>query len=96
MTRNEDSPEPAGDAVAIPIEDCIDLHAFQPRDVASLVEEYLHQARRRGFRQVRIIHGRGTGVQRAIVQSILRRDPGVLSFSDAADLGATVVILLLP
>lgn len=95
MTRRQDSPENARDAVAIPIEDWIDLHTFQPRDVRSVVEEYLYQARQRGFRQVRIIHGRGAGVQRAIVRSILEKDPGVLSFSDAPDHGATLVILAL-
>ena len=96
VTQRQDPPGRAGDTVAIPIEDWIDLHTFQPREVQSLVAEYIHQARQRGFRQVRIIHGRGAGVQRAIVQSILRKDPGVLSFSDVPDRGATVVILALP
>lgn len=84
------------DPVRVPIEDWIDLHTFRPREVADLVEEYLYQARLRGFRRVRIIHGRGTGVQREIVRSILKRHPGVLSFSDAPDRGATLVVLAPP
>jgi dsDNA-specific endonuclease/ATPase MutS2 len=81
------------DPVEVPIEDWIDLHTFSPRDVASVVCEYLDQACRRGFRQVRIVHGRGIGVQREIVRSILGRDPRVRSFSDAPDRGATLVVL---
>lgn len=81
------------DPVPIPIEDRIDLHTFRPQEVADLIEEYLHQARLRGFRQVRIIHGRGTGVQREIVRSILKRHPGVVSYGDTPDRGATVAVL---
>ena len=79
--------------IELPIEDWIDLHSFQPQDVQSLVEEYLYQAKRRGFRQVRIIHGRGIGIQREMVHAILKRDPDVLGFHDAPDRGATVVVL---
>lgn len=81
--------------VEIPIEDTIDLHTFQPKDVPGVVDEYLYHAIRKGYREVRIIHGRGTGVQRAIVHSILKRHPDVVSFRDAAHLGATVVQLRL-
>lgn len=84
------------DPVRVPIEDWIDLHTFRPRETADLVQEYLYQARLRGFRRVRIIHGRGTGVQREIVRSILKRHPGVISFSDAPDRGATLVVLAPP
>lgn len=84
------------DPIELPIEDRLDLHTFQPRDVPSLVEEYLHQAVLKGFRHVRIIHGRGIGVQREIVHSILHKHPQVLSFSDAPDRGATEVTLLPP
>lgn len=84
------------DPVRIPIEDWIDLHTFRPREVADLVEEYLYQARLRGFRRVRIIHGRGTGVQREIVRAILKRHAGVISFSDTPDRGATLVVLAPP
>ena len=79
----------------IPIEDSIDLHTFQPREIRIVVEEYLFQAVRRGFREVRIIHGRGIGVQREIVRSILEKDPRVVSFRDSPDRGSTHVILAL-
>ena len=85
------------DPVTLPIEDSLDLHAFVPRDVPSVVGEYLAQAVARGFGEVRLIHGRGTGVQRAIVQKILARHPLVLSFSDApperGGWGATIAVL---
>ncbi|WP_438027861.1 Smr/MutS family protein [Sorangium sp. So ce233] len=88
---------PGDDIVVMPIEDAIDLHTFAPRDVASVVEEYLHEAQQRGFREVRIIHGRGKGVQRRIVQSVLSRHPAVDGFRDApasrGGWGATVVWL---
>jgi DNA-nicking Smr family endonuclease len=77
----------------VPIEDSIDLHTFQPREIHIVVEEYLHQAVQRGFREVRIIHGRGIGVQREIVRSILERHPSVLSFHDLPDRGSTAVTL---
>jgi dsDNA-specific endonuclease/ATPase MutS2 len=80
--------------VEVPIEDWIDLHSFQPREVADVVEEYLFQAMRKRFKQVRIIHGRGRGVQREIIQSILRKNKYVISFCNTADRGATVVRLL--
>jgi DNA-nicking Smr family endonuclease len=77
----------------LPIEDSIDLHSFQPKEVAGLVEEYLHQARLKGYREVRIIHGRGVGVQRSMVHSILSRHPQVISFCDETDRGSTLVKL---
>jgi len=83
--------------VRIPIEDALDLHAFAPRDVASVVAEYLDAAHARGFIEVRLIHGRGTGVQRKIVQSVLARHPLVAGFADAplerGGAGATIVRL---
>jgi DNA-nicking Smr family endonuclease len=83
--------------VPIPIEDSLDLHAFAPRDVSSVVDEYLREARARGFAEVRLIHGRGFGVQRAIVQSLLARHPLVIGYTDAPQerggWGATVVRL---
>ena len=81
------------DPIEIPIEDWIDLHSFLPAEVAAVVEEYLTQARQKGFRQVRIIHGRGIGVQREMVRAILSRHPEVIAFTDALDRGATVVQL---
>jgi len=78
-----------------PIEREIDLHAFAPRDIPSLVEEYIDAAARAGFRDVRIVHGRGAGVQRGIVQATLDRLPQVEEFRDdtASHLGATLVWL---
>ncbi len=77
----------------VPIEDSMDLHAFQARDVPIVVEEYLYQAVQRGFREVRIIHGRGIGVQREIVRSIIGKHPDVVSYRDAPDRGSTYVTL---
>jgi DNA-nicking Smr family endonuclease len=83
--------------VRIPIEDALDLHSFGPRDVASVVDEYLRAAHERGFREVRIIHGRGIGVQRSIVRAVLSRHLLVVSFTDAPPArggwGATIVQL---
>ena len=78
----------------VPIEDSMDLHTFQPREIAAVVEEYLHQAVAKGFREVRIIHGRGIGVQREIVRSILLKHPNVMSFKDAPNRGSTTVFLV--
>ena len=88
---------PFGEPVVVPIEDFIDLHAFHPKEIPSVVEEYLEQCRQAGFREVRIVHGRGTGVQRNIVRSILAKHPAVLSFQDAppeaGGWGATFAVL---
>ena len=78
-----DGDEPFPDSVEIEITDVFDLHTIQPREVKAVVEEYLFQARQKGFQSVRIIHGKGIGVQRELVQSILERTPFVLSFTDA-------------
>jgi len=79
----------------IPIERSLDLHTFQPRDIKSVVEEYVNVAHEAGLREVRLIHGRGRGVQRGIVQSVLEKHPLVESFDDAPEshLGATNAIL---
>ena len=79
----------------IPIEDVLDLHAFSPRDIKSVVEEYVTAASERGLREVRLIHGRGRGIQRGIVQQALERHPLVVEFWDAPEshLGATVARL---
>ena len=90
-------PVEEGLAVALPIEDSLDLHAFSPREIKPLVEEYLYQCQQREFREVRIIHGRGTGTQRNIVRSLLARNPYVAKFKDAppesGGWGATMVML---
>jgi dsDNA-specific endonuclease/ATPase MutS2 len=85
-------PEP----VEIEITDSIDLHSFQPRDVKSVVETYLREARAKGFRTVRIIHGKGIGVQREIVRKILSETEFVKSFKNGDEFsgggaGATIV-----
>ncbi len=83
--------------VLIPISGELDLHAFAPRDVPAVVEEYVRACRERGLRRLRLVHGRGIGVQRAEVRRVLGRLPGVASFSDAppesGGWGATVVVL---
>lgn len=79
----------------VPIENVLDLHTFAPRDIKSLVEEYVNEAHAAGFREVRLIHGRGKGVQRGIVQQALENHPLVVEFWDATEthLGATVARL---
>jgi DNA-nicking Smr family endonuclease len=77
----------------VPIEDSIDLHTFQPKEIHIVVEEYLYQAVQKGFREVRIIHGRGIGVQRQIIHSLLSKHPDVISFRDESDRGSTLVVL---
>ena len=83
--------------VEIPITDVFDLHTVPPRDAEVIVEAYLEEALERGFRYVRIIHGRGIGVQREMVRRVLARTSFVESFGDApmeaGGWGATVVTL---
>jgi dsDNA-specific endonuclease/ATPase MutS2 len=80
----------------VPIEAEIDLHSFAPRDIPSVVDEYVTAAAAAGFSEVRLVHGRGRGVQRAVVQSALDRHPRVAEFWDdmASHLGATMARLL--
>jgi DNA-nicking Smr family endonuclease len=89
--------EEPDDPVPIPITDTLDLHPFRPSDVRDVVREYLLQARELGLRQVRLIHGRGKGVQRASVQSLLASLDFVEAFHDAdpggGGWGATIVLL---
>jgi DNA-nicking Smr family endonuclease len=84
-------------AVRIPIEDWIDLHTFSPKEIPSLLEEYLLECQKKGFKEVRIIHGKGKGIQRSIVHSFLRKSPLVESFemapAEAGSWGATIAIL---
>jgi DNA-nicking Smr family endonuclease len=83
--------------VRIPIEDWIDLHTFSPREIPSLLEEYLSECQKKGFKEVRIIHGKGKGVQRNIVHSFLEKNPLVESYRqappEAGSWGATLVYL---
>jgi DNA-nicking Smr family endonuclease len=77
-------PADPGDPIELPITDVIDLHSFRPAEVADVVREYLDAASAKGLRDLRIIHGRGIGVQRRTVRVVLERDPRVMSFGDAA------------
>jgi DNA-nicking Smr family endonuclease len=93
VSGDEDDDPP----VVLPTEDFLDLHAFAPRDVRDVVESYLEAAVQAGFEEVRLIHGRGAGVQRSIVRSLLSRHPAVAAFADAppdrGGWGATLVRL---
>ncbi len=92
---NEDSPFP--DPVVLPLEDVLDLHPFQPKEIRSVVEEYLTECCTAGFTSVRLIHGKGKGVQRESIRALLARLPFVASFQDAppdaGGWGATLVLL---
>jgi DNA-nicking Smr family endonuclease len=81
----------------VPIEDSFDLHSFRPADLASAVDEYLREAKRAGYREVRLIHGKGVGVRRAEVRRLLGRREDVADWFDApperGGTGATVVVL---
>jgi dsDNA-specific endonuclease/ATPase MutS2 len=89
--------EPDEEPIRIPITDVFDLHTVRPREVAAVVEAYLEEADRLGLKAVRLIHGRGIGVQREIVRAVLARTPFVLAYRDAppeaGGWGATVVTL---
>ncbi len=88
---------PDDEPVRIPITDVFDLHAVQPKETAAVVEAYLEEADRLGLKSLRIIHGRGIGVQRGIVRAVLARTSFVASYADAppeaGGWGATTVTL---
>ena len=90
-----DPDNPFPEPVELEITDVFDQHTIQPRDVKRVVEEYLQLAHDKGFKAVRIIHGKGIGVQREVVRSILARTPFVADWTDvppdAGGLGATIV-----
>lgn len=92
-----ESPVAEPEVVELPLEDFIDLHPFPPRDIPDVVEAYLEQALEAGMGEVRLIHGRGTGVQRQRVRSVLSKHPRVTGFADATPdrggWGATVAWL---
>jgi hypothetical protein len=93
-----DSADPGrAEPVELPIEDWIDLHSFPPRDIPGIVGEYLQAAHERGYREVRLIHGRGIGVQRERVRSVLADHPLVAEYHDApperGGWGATIAVL---
>ena len=95
MQNDYDDASPFPDPVVIEITDVFDLHTIPPREVKAVVEEYLTQAYALGFPVVRIIHGKGIGVQREIVRSVLARTSFVHDWTDASPdaggLGATIV-----
>jgi len=83
--------------VEIPIDGVLDLHAFRPQEAKDLLRDYMAECRRRGILHLRIIHGKGSGTLKKIVQGVLEKDPAVASFKDAGpgggDWGATQVVL---
>lgn len=85
------------DPLRIPVTDSFDLHTVQPREVEAVVEAYIEEAHKLGFKALRLIHGRGIGIQREIVRAVLARTEFVYSFGDApaeaGGWGATVVSL---
>ena len=95
MTKTEDNPFP--EPVEIEITDSLDLHSFSPRDIRAVVEAYLAEAHKKGFSVVRIIHGKGVGVQREIVRKVLSETDFVRSFKQAPEFsgswGATIAEL---
>ncbi|HEU4932176.1 MAG TPA: Smr/MutS family protein [Pyrinomonadaceae bacterium] len=95
--NDDDFDNPFPEPVEIEITDVFDLHTIPPRDVKAVVEEYLRLANEKGFKVVRIIHGKGIGVQREMVRSILARTEFVIDWTDAppqaGGLGATIVRL---
>jgi len=97
MTPESPPPNSSDEPVRIPITDIFDLHTIAPRDTQAAVEAYLEEAHKLGLKALRIIHGRGIGVQREMVHSVLARTGFVLSFSDApmeaGGWGATIVTL---
>ncbi|MFL6375443.1 MAG: Smr/MutS family protein [Pyrinomonadaceae bacterium] len=96
-TRMTSSDDPFDEPVEIPITDSLDLHSFSPKDIRNVVEAYLDEARKKGFKIVRIIHGKGVGVQREIVRNVLSETYFVKSFKNAPEFsgswGATIAEL---
>lgn len=99
MNKNFGDENPFDEPFEIEITDSIDLHAFAPRDVKSVTESYLEEAMKKNLRTVRIIHGKGIGVQREIVRKVLENSDYVESFKTgdefSGDWGATIVKLLI-
>jgi len=95
-----DDEPPDGGAVEIPLTGELDLHSFLPREIPSVVEEYVRACRARGVLRLRLAHGRGKGVQRAAVRRTLASLPEVVAFGDAPAIaggwGATVAELRPP
>ncbi len=96
MEGHYESGEP--EPVELPVDGTLDLHTFQPAQVKDLLSDYLAACREKGILEVRVIHGKGTGILRETVHSVLRRLPSVSSFrlagEDAGGWGATIVMLI--
>lgn len=96
-TENFEDSSPFDQPVILPIEDSLDLHAFSPRDIPSVVRDYLDECRQAGFSEVRLIHGKGIGVQRNLVHAVLSQHLAVSSYheapTEAGGWGATIVVL---
>ncbi|MBX3266456.1 MAG: Smr/MutS family protein [Acidobacteria bacterium] len=94
---DEDLENPFPETVELEITDSLDLHAFHPKDVKAVTEAYLEEARKKGFRLVRLIHGKGLGVQREIVRGVLAETDFVKSFKSGDEMsggwGATIAEL---
>ena len=97
VARSREAEQPLDEPVRLPTEDVLDLHAFAPKEIPSVVAEYLALCQQAGMSEVRLIHGKGTGAQRAVVRRLLANHPDVLSFADAPSeaggWGATLVRL---
>jgi dsDNA-specific endonuclease/ATPase MutS2 len=97
LDPEEDEGDAAAEPMELPIDGVLDLHTFAPREVKSLVSDYIDECRARGILEVRIIHGKGTGTLRSIVHGVLARHPQVASFRPAEESmggwGATVAVL---
>ncbi len=95
--ENGEKPEDLDAPVEPPVDGILDLHLFRPADIKSLVPEYIRECRRRGILRVRIIHGKGAGVQRRVVHSILSKTECVVSFRlagvESGGWGATIADL---
>jgi DNA-nicking Smr family endonuclease len=95
--HSPDDGDPPFDPVPLPIDGTLDLHAFRPSDLGDLLPEWLEACRAAGLRDVRVVHGKGTGALRRSVEAILSRHPSVVSFraagEDAGGWGATLVVL---
>lgn len=99
MNRKNDEDDWTDEVVDIPIDGVLDLHTFLPDEVKDLVPDYIECCLEEGITEIRIIHGKGTGVLRQLVRKILDRHPSVIKYgtpSDASSWGATVAELRLP